>query len=175
MKSTRWYKENVRQLFNRGAVTQKDLMNNSQRLSDRMGIGKLVLFAYQAKHEKTLPYYDMFPLVLPFKIVKDGFYGLNFHYLPYQLRLALLKRLQQFVNNKNMNESTKIQVSWKLLNGAAHHPAIAPCVHRYLYSHVKSRYLPIHANEWATAIMLPVESFHGATKQQVWSDSRKKM
>jgi Fe-S cluster biosynthesis and repair protein YggX len=32
----------------------------------------------------------------------------------------------------------------------------------------------VEANDWATAMMLPVERFQGATKEQVWTESRRK-
>lgn len=173
MKSTKWYKEQVRTLFTK--VTPQGLMHDQTRLTNKIKVGQLYLFSYTAKHKDTLPYYDMFPLVLPFRPLNDGFIGLNFHYLPYAMRTLLMNRLMQFTNNKLMNENTKIQVSWRLLKGAANHPAVAPCVHRYLYTQVNSRFLTIQANEWSTAIMLPVESFQGATKNKVWADSKKKM
>ena len=45
-------------------------------------IGKMYLFQYDAKHKKILPYWDRFPLIFPFDYAKDGFYGINLHYLP---------------------------------------------------------------------------------------------
>lgn len=174
LKSSKWYRDNVRQLFNNPPSHAK-IMSDQERLSNKIIPGKMYLFAYDAKLKEVLPYYDMFPLVLPFKPYKDGFLGLNFHYIPYQARVAVLNKLMTYTNDKSMSEKTKIMVSWKMLNGAAHHPAIAPCVKRYLYPHVKSRFLTINANEWTTAVMLPIESFHGATKTKVWADSKKKM
>ena len=48
------------------------------------------MFVYSPKLRNKLPYYDTFPLVLPLKNYNNGFLGLNFHYLPYALRLRLL-------------------------------------------------------------------------------------
>jgi hypothetical protein len=43
-----------------------------------------------------------------------------------------------------------------------------------LFNHVQSRFLEITADEWDIAVMLPVESFVGASTSKVYSDSRKK-
>jgi hypothetical protein len=43
-----------------------------------------------------------------------------------------------------------------------------------LFSHIDSRFLEISAEEWDIAVMLPVESFVGATTSKVYADSRKK-
>jgi hypothetical protein len=49
-----------------------------------------------------------------------------------------------------------------------------PCVKHYLNDHVRSPFRRVEANDWATAMMLPVERFQGATKEQVWTESRRK-
>jgi hypothetical protein len=49
-----------------------------------------------------------------------------------------------------------------------------PCIKRYLFSHVQSRFLEITADEWDIAVMLPVESFAKAKKNKVWSESEDK-
>lgn len=173
MKSVKWYKEQVRGLF--GKVSPRDMMNHRERLVTTIQPGKMYMFFYDPKLKDKLPFYDTFPLVLPFKGTDDGFLGLNFHYLPYMVRVNLLNNLMTYRSNKRMDDSTKIMVSWKMLQGASTHAAVKPAVKRYLSNHVSSKFLHIHADEWPTAIMLPVESFQGATKQQVWNDSKKKM
>jgi hypothetical protein len=49
-----------------------------------------------------------------------------------------------------------------------------PCIKKYLYKQVKSRFLEITADEWDIAALIPYEYFDGATKNKVWTDSRKK-
>jgi len=47
--------------------------------------GKMVMFFYDPKWKKKLPYYDRFPLIFPVEEAKGGFYGINMHYLsPWQ-------------------------------------------------------------------------------------------
>jgi hypothetical protein len=173
IKSVRWYKDNLSSLF--GKVSSKDLMKNTDRLTTKIEPGRMYMFYYDPKLKEKLPFYDTFPLVLPFKGLPDGFIGLNFHYLPYMARTALLNALLEFSTNSKMNESTRIAASWTVLQNASTSKYVQPAVKRYLYNHVKSRFLSVHADEWATAIMLPVETFEKASKQQVWNDSKKKM
>lgn len=136
--------------------------------------GNMYLFQYDAKHKKTLPYFDRFPLVFPFKKVEDGFLGLNMHYLNYPLRIKLLDRLQQYRNNDRMDEKTKIKLSWALIEGSSKLNLALPCVKHYLVNHVRSQFIKIESKDWATAMLLPVERFYsanGVTKQEVWKDS----
>jgi hypothetical protein len=49
-----------------------------------------------------------------------------------------------------------------------------PCIKRYLFTQIESRFLEITADEWDIAALLPVESFVGASTSKVYADSRKK-
>jgi hypothetical protein len=87
----------------------------------------------------------------------------------------LLDRLLIFKNNSKLDETTRIKYSWELIDGASRYAAAKPCVKQYLNGHVRSQFRQINANDWATAMLLPVERFVGASKQEVWSDSKKLM
>lgn len=174
-KSRGWFEQQVL-LMNRQAITpQKVLKGSPADLKVQILPGHLYMFLYDPKTKATLPHYDMFPLVFPFKKTEDGFLGLNMHYLPYQLRIRLLDRLMAFANNRNMDESTRLKYSWSLIDGVSRYAAAAPCVKHYLMGHVKSPFRKINGEDWATAMMLPVERFIGSSKDNVWAESRKKI
>jgi len=69
-------------------------------LTSKMWLGKMYFFVYNPKHKMTLPYYDMFPLVLPVERYSDGFLGINFHYLAPKERAHLLDEIKIFVTIK---------------------------------------------------------------------------
>jgi hypothetical protein len=172
-KSKTWFDQQANLLRGRGVTFQKVLGDRSNTLTMTLQPGKLYMFAYDPKHKDTLPYYDKYPMVFPFKKLPDGFMGLNLHYLPYGLRVKLMDRLLQFKNNSNMDETTKLKFSWNLINGLARFAPAKPCVKHYLNEHLKSPFININAQDWPTAMMLPVERFVGATKEKVWQESVK--
>ena len=92
-KSASWYRNAIGNL--RSTPTARKLMNQG-RLNSRPSAGRLNLFFYDPKTKNKLPYYDIFPLVLPLEPIKGGFLGMNFHYLPYLLRLQLLESLEGY-------------------------------------------------------------------------------
>lgn len=145
----------------------------SDRLVSQLTVGRMYMFAYDPKTKDDLPYYDKFPLIFPFRRVQGGFYGINMHYLPHVLRARLMDNLYTLANNTNKDDTTKLRLSYQLLDGAAKFRYFKPCVKHYLNTQVKSRFLWIPANQWETALFLPLERFTGATKQQVWRDSRR--
>ncbi len=138
----------------------------------RFGIGRMFMFMYDPKYKETLPFYDRFPLVMPFGIHNDGFIGINFHYLPLPLRARLMDNLYTVINNDAYNDTTKIKLSYNLLVSSAKFRYVKPCIKQYLFNHVKSRFLYIPPEEWDVALFLPTERFSKAKKDQVFKNSR---
>jgi hypothetical protein len=174
-RSRAWFEQQVLIMSRQDITPQRVLQGNTEQLTTRVMPGFMYMFAYDPKGKADLPYYDRFPLVLPFNKTADGFIGLNLHYLPYPLRITLLDQLLVFKNNSKLDETTRIKYSWGLISGVSKYAAAKPCVKQYLNGHVRSQFRQINANDWATAVLLPVERFVGASKQEIWADSRKVM
>lgn len=175
-----WYreiaKENTRKNRNRtqGDKLIRELRRDDDRRQDeRFMMGNMYLFNYDPKHKDTLPYYDMFPLIFPINKAKGGFLGINMHYLPPVLRAKLMDSLYETITNKNYDDTTKLNISYRILNGAAKYKEFAPTVKHYLTSHVRSRPAYIHPTEWDIALFLPTQKFVGASANKVYADSRK--
>jgi hypothetical protein len=164
-----WLQNKVKDLNSRNTL----LKDASRQKTDSI-IGHMYFYYYDPKTKDSLPYYDRFPLVIPIEQYPDGFLGLNLHYLHPKQRIILLDKLSEYASDSRYDNRTKLRLSYKLLSAAAKAFEATPCIKRYLYNHVQSRFLEIYANEWDIAALLPVENFVGATTSKVWSDSRKK-
>ena len=176
-KSTGWFASQVRELA--GKVTPQTVMRQAAKepktLVQRPRIGFMYLYGYDPKTKDTLPYFDRFPLVLPFAPAVGGFMGLNLHYIPHQLRAQLLDRLMIYRNNDRMDETTKIQLSYELLSNTAKLKMFQPCVKHYLSAHLMTKFMQIPARDWFTVIMMPLERFVGASAATVHRESVKKI
>ena len=172
-KSRAWFEQQVLLMTRQQLTPQRVLNGNPEQLVTRVMPGHLYMFVYDPKTKAELPYYDRFPLVFPFRKTPDGFIGLNMHYLPYQLRITLLDNLLTYANNQRFDETTRLKYSWALIDGVSKYAAAKPCVKQYLSGHVRTQFRQVESNNWATAMLLPVERFVGASKQEIWSDSRK--
>lgn len=171
-KSYTWYQTKLKQLGGNN-VSANQLMGETKNLTTILNPGGMYLFMYDPKHKATLPYYDIFPLVLPFRKVPDGFYGINLHYLPYVLRFRVLQELLKIANKNRQSET--IALSWSLLNSVASLEAATVCVKHYLTKQIRSRFLEINKEDWLTASQLPLEGFRKATNKTVWTDTIKKI
>ena len=165
-----WLRAKVKEL----TPTSRALMADRDRLKTNSTIGKMYFYFYDPKTKDSLPYYDRFPLVIPIESYPDGFLGLNLHYIHPKQRLILLDKLSETATNSKFDSKTKLRVSYSYLAGASRAFEATPCIKRYLFTHIQSRFLEISADEWDIAAMLPVETFVGATTSKVYADSRKK-
>ena len=153
-KSTEWYRDKIKEF---GTPKTLDLIRDGKQAKSPFG-GRLNMFIYAPKFAKKLPYYDTFPLVMYLKSAEGGFYGLNFHYLPYALRARLLDAAGQDELSVSAVENSRLT---------------KPTIKRYLFGYTRSMFRKIDSEDNLTAIMLPVQRFKKASDTQVWSDSRK--
>tara|TARA_B100001287_G_scaffold48865_1_gene37888 strand:- start:7617 stop:8207 length:591 start_codon:yes stop_codon:yes gene_type:complete len=168
-----WFRKRVQSLrrINRTELLQSDelkLVNKSNPL-----IGSMNMFFYDPKHKETLPYYDRFPLIIIVGPAKGGFMGLNLHYLAPILRAKFLDELLNITNNKKYDETTRFQISYKMLQATTKMRYFKPCIKHYLFSQVKSRLARVHAPEWEIATFLPTADFAKASATSVYRESRK--
>lgn len=170
-KSKTWFQQQVILLAQK-RINKISLFKQEKQYGN-IAPGNLYLFYYEALHKDTLPYYDRFPLVFPYRKIPGGFIGLNMHYLPYYWRVKLLDRLMQFSTNDKLDYTTKIRYSWSLISGMSKFKIAEPCIKQYLSDQVKSAFIKVKPEDWHTAMMLPVESFVGANKNQVWEDNKR--
>ncbi len=149
-----WFKDSVSDI-------QKQLNRDPNKIFKKFSmpqVGSMYLFFYEAKHKDTLPFYDMHPLVFPIEMYKDGFLGINIHYLPPLARINLLRALDDIKNNNKYNESTKLLISYEFLSRYSRQfVGVENCIKKYLFSHVRSSFHLVNAGDWEKAAMLPLQ------------------
>jgi len=134
-----WLKSKVTEL----KPTRQALLQDKTRLRDSTIIGKMYFYFYDPKTKDTMPYYDRFPLVIPIESYNDGFLGLNLHYIAPKYRMTLLDKLSVTASNKTYDEKTKLRLNYKYLSNASRVFEATPCIKRYLFSQIQSRFLEI--------------------------------
>jgi hypothetical protein len=135
-------------------------------------IGKLYTYLYNPKTKDKLPYYDIVPLVIPIQYTNNGFYGLNFHYLSLKERNKLLNIILPFSENTTNQQNKKTSYA-KLVSLAS--GVWSPCCKRYLWSHIRTKFVEIPCKDWYEVIKLPVISFQKASASEVYKFTKGKM
>jgi hypothetical protein len=146
-----WYKSKIGDLANQKIEFKKESFPQ---------IGKMYLFAYDAKHKDKLPFFDMFPLIFPIEYYSDGFLGLNLHYLPEGSRQELLNSLSSLSTDNKYTDNTKLNISYSVLKSAASKfSGYDNCIKRYLLGQVRSSFSYISPNDWSKAAALPLQKW----------------
>ena len=169
--SMKWFRTRVSQIKR---VNSKEIQQEARQKSRHL-FGEMYMMFYDPKHKKTLPYYDRFPLVIPFQRAKGGFLGLNLHYLPHGLRATFLDQLYDTTTNDKYDNSTRFRLTYDILQKVSSNNAFEPCVKHYLSGHIRSKLGVVDAADWEIAIFLPTEQFKKASVAKVYTDSRRKM
>jgi hypothetical protein len=148
-----WYKDKITDLF------KKDPKKIFKPTSYPK-IGQMFIFVYDPKYKATLPFYDAFPLVLPIEMYREGFLGINLHYLPPNARTSLLNALTDLKNNDKYDETTKLNISYELLSRySSQFSGSQDCIKKYLFGHVRSSFHYIPPTEWGKVVTMPLQKW----------------
>ncbi len=175
--SMRWYQNRIKHIGGSSIRNPRTLIHDEEGhgvARARPGFGELNLFQYSPKKPENLKYYDLFPIVLPLVKHRNGFTGLNFHYLPYTLRVKLLTLLAEAYGDES---TQRINVTYFMIRNMR---LIRPVIRRYIRTQVETMYLRIPLDDMLIGILLPVQQFRTGPldsmsevmNREVWRDSR---
>lgn len=170
--SIAWFQKkasNLRSINRDKLMKEEPLKQRSKQI-----VGSMYMFFYDPKHKETLPYYDTFPLVIVVGPAEGGFYGLNLHYLPPQLRMKFFQNLMDIQGSKRTADA-KFGLTYRMLKKASKLRYFEPCFKHYLNSQVQSKFAEVQPSEWEVAAFLPTAQFKKATSKKVFYDSRQKI
>lgn len=164
-----WYKNQVSKI----QVGRMQLLSDNQKYQhSKPGPGRFCFFFYSAKgyQEGTLPYYDTSPMSLILDAGGGYCSGLNWHYLPLQLRVKLFQDILA-IEGGNFTEQQRLTATYETVKAMTN--LYKPCYKNYLLNRVKSNAVWVPMDSALIAIFLPVANFKGASQTKVWADSRK--
>ena len=168
-KARAWLRNHMKNM--NSSSIRKSLLASPKK--QRIIIGRMFFFLYDAKHKDTLPYWDRFPLIIPISYDNESMLGINLHYLPINLRLVLLDKLYDYLTDDRFDEKTRLRVSYNMLSNVSRFKEVEPCLKKYLFSQLESNFIEVPADQWEEAVFLPVEQFQGSTKLKVHNDSKR--
>lgn len=170
-KSIAWMQEQIKELRTSPIKLAKEIVTEKGRPKGRFRIGGLYHYFYDPKTKDDLPYYDVFPLVILLRKDKDGFLGLNLHYLPPKLRAIFLDKLMKYAILNDDNEPERLRITYDILTATSRFKEYRPCIKQYLNSQIRSKIITVKPQEWETAIFLPTAVFRKAPIAKVYRES----
>ena len=135
-------------------------------------VGRMFLFYYSAKHKATLPFWDAFPLIILLGPAKNGFLGLNMHYLPPTYRAVFFDNLLDVMTTKKLRDSSRVAITYNLLKSTSKYKYFKPALKHYLGSHIRSNIKMVPATEWHQVLFLNNAMWQKANASSVYRWSR---
>lgn len=160
MDAVKWFKSRVDAEMSPNRKLPADKRKWKRKIHQSPQIGNMYIYKYEAKWDKELPTWDRFPLMMVIGKYKDGWLGLNFHYLPLPQRYALMAALMKTVKPANQIwEKERLKLSYEILQGVARSKLFEPTIKRYLFTQVRSPFSYIDPDEWRIALAMPIQKF----------------
>jgi len=179
MESMKWFRELVREMFEDTELSPEEtVLRDRTRLIQKSGykrLGGMYLFNYLPRNRTKLKYYDTVPLIFLLNYTKDGFLGLNLHYLPPKMREKFFMLIRRHMRGSINNKWSRLELPYEMLKSKRQFRYYRPCIKRYKTKNIGSRMLHIYPKDWDLAIHLPIHRFKKAYKNQVWVESRQKL
>lgn len=156
---SKWFIEKAEEAKS-ATTARKIIASNDQRGRSTAMVGRMYFFRYAPKYGDRMTKFDRFPMCIPIERYGNGFLGLNLHYLPAGGRSKLLEMLLVYKSEALIGEKTRLMIDYDMLHtSAALEKYSIPCVHRYLWSQCRSRFIEIYPPEFDKAIQLPIEDW----------------
>lgn len=170
-KSLDWFRKYIPRAHNKIRIPQ--VLRDRDMWKNKMSLGKMYFFEYDAKHKKTLPIWDRYPLIFPFAsyTAKDGakiIIGLNMHYLSPAHRMVAFSALLKLRTESRYRKSTRLQMEWTVLKSMSESKFFENSVHAYRMDHVKSIFVEVPSQSWEMMLFLPLARWQKGTKNDAW-------
>jgi hypothetical protein len=153
---TDWINQKAKDLT--AGTVQKRLLNSSR--GENAIIGNLYFFKYDPKLKAKLEIYDKYPMAFPIKMYRDGFLGVNMHYLATGDRKEFVKKIIEY---KRTSDDDKASVNAEFLSlmesSKKIYELMPQAVHRYLINHARSRFIKILPEEYEKAVQLKIDEW----------------
>lgn len=134
--------------------------------------GQMVFFKYKPQDTRFVfsgSPYDLFPLVIITDVHRDGFEGINIHFLSKRWRKELFEAIEQSLPKRISGDPslTRLGATYARLDGARKFKFFRPCYRRYVKGGFRKRPILIPSEFWNVMVDLDLALFVNGNKQYV--------
>lgn len=149
----------------------KKFVKEVRYLNDKVFVpGQLLIYRYNAKYKEKI--YDKRPMVLVLRSNKKHMLGLNFHWIPFTMRMWLVKYIVK-ENKSNIRKGEKIVFPYKKIRPLLKKMNYAPCIRLYLHRGISPKGVVLPPERLVEAAQLRMEMFTGVPEDKLWKSKSK--
>jgi len=152
----------------------KSLLKEKRKMTKKDLIpGNTIFTFYDAKDKKQT--YDRTPLALILKRGSVHTLVLNFHWIPLNMRINLIKHIIR-LNEKNIKKNLPLEFSYKKLKPMLKTLGYAPCIRMYINSRISTNGVVIDPSRLVEIAKLKTETFTNGkySAEQLYAMARKR-
>lgn len=124
--------------------------------------GNLLVYKYDAKDKSVV--YDRRPMVLILAVSNQYMLGLNFHWIPFAMRMYLVKYIYRHNKGKG-----GIDFSYRKLKPMMKKLGYAPCIRLYIRRRMSKKCVPIPLDRIVEVAQLNMAMFTGIPEKTLWN------
>jgi len=114
--------------------------------------GDMLLLQYSAKYADTLPYWDIYPIMILLSMDNKHFWGLNLHYLTSQQRQKVMIVLYA----QKMGYGLKsFKPKWQMMKSAIGVNLAKKCIKQYIIGNIEKLSI-ISKDSWSYVAFMPL-------------------
>jgi hypothetical protein len=152
-------------------ILMKNLVKKPTKLKAKDFVpGQIILYTYKAKYEKNP--YDASPVVLILGRTRKYTYGINWNWIPRQLRKGLMDSILK-VNKKNIENNKPLVVPKDLVMKIFRMGL--PAFRKYINSRISPKGVVLPHNMYNKVIDLRAENFIGISAEDAWKIAVRKI
>lgn len=141
--------------------------------------GQMLFFKYKPISESFISrdtYYDMYPMVLVCGVTKEGFEGVNLHYLHPQYRIFLFEQIMKRIPvlRSGTEWRNRLNIDYDKLNAHRSMKFFKVCYRKYLWKGMKRRPAILPYEMWEQLMAAETSRFVGAKPVTVYRESYRK-
>lgn len=138
----------------------KQLMKKNTRnlKADDFRFTNMIFMRYDAKYKNKV--YDKTPLILVLRTSRSYVLGLNLHWTPVPLRIALIKVLFK-INKAVIKKNKQLKITYEMVKPLLTSLHLGPVIRLYIKKRIARRGLIIPQDLWLVAARLRAETFSG--------------
>lgn len=133
--------------------------------------GNIILSGYNAKYDEKP--YDAMPLFMVLRPGLSHTLGLNFHWLPVNMRMFLIQHIIK-INKNNIKKKKPLVFSYKQLKPFLRRFNYAPCVRLYINTRLAKKGVLIPPEHIVDAARMNTAVFTGISPEQAYALATKR-
>ena len=134
-------------------------------------VGNVIFMRYHAKYKKRQ--FDKTPLMMVLRVSRNYTLGLNFHWIPFSMRMWLVKYIIK-ENKDNIRKNKPIEFSYRKVRPLLKKMAFVPCIRLYINKNISKSGTVIPPSQLIEVATLKMESFTNVPSEKLYNLAKAK-